>query len=100
MPGMAPAMERLTAAGLEIRADMITFLHLGIDVVAVQRPRALRDTLKAMGIDATENDLRRLPYRLPWQLPELQARLLRDMLEATGAQADLVDLTDAGAAHP
>lgn len=98
--GMAPAMERLTAAGLEIRADMITFLHLGIDVVAVQRPRALRDTLKAMGIDATENDLRRLPYRLPWQLPELQARLLRDMLEATGAQADLVDLTDAGAAHP
>lgn len=91
---VAPAMESLTAAGLGIRAVLVTFLHLGVDVVAAQHPRALRDTLKAIGIDATEHDLRRLPYRLPWRLPELQARLLRDTLEAAGARADLVDLTD------
>lgn len=96
---MAPAMERLTAAGLEIRADLVTFLHLGVDIVAAQHPRALRDTLKAIGIETTESDLRRLPYRLPWRLPELQARLLRDTLEAAGARTELVDVTDTEA-HP
>lgn len=94
---MAPALERLTAAGLSIRADLVTFLHLGIDVVAARNPRAVRDTLSAMGLETTEHDLRRLPYRLPWRLPELQARLLRDTLEAAGARSDLVDLTEAGA---
>jgi hypothetical protein len=96
---MAPAMHALTAAGLEIRADLITFLHLGVDVVATQHPRAVRDALKSMGVDATEHDLRRLPYRLPWRLPELQARLLRDTLETIGARAELVDLADTGH-HP
>jgi hypothetical protein len=97
--GMAPAMEALAAAGLDIRADLVTFLHLGVDVVAAPQPRALRDALQAMGVAATDLDLRRLPYRLPWRLPELQARLVRDTLEAAGAQADLVHL-GAAEAHP
>jgi len=96
---LAPAMDRLTAAGLEIRADLVTFLHLGVEIVAAAYPRRLRDTLKALGLQTSEHDLRRLPYRLPWRLPELQARLLRDTLESIGARADLVDLTAAGA-HP
>lgn len=95
--GMAPAMERLTAAGLAIRADLVTFLHLGIEIAAAPQPRGVRDALAAMGLETTEQDLRRLPYRLPWRLPELQARLLRDTLEAAGARADLVDLAATGA---
>lgn len=94
---MASAMDRLAAAGLCIRADLVSFLHLGMEITAAPQPRTLRAALNALGIDATDHDLRRLPYRLPWRLPELQARLVRDTLEASGARVDLLDLAAAGA---
>lgn len=87
--GMTDAMDRLTAAGLEIRADLVTFLHLRLEITGIGDPRAVNAVLRAMSI--AEADFRRLPYRLPFHMPELQARMLRDTLEATGAQADLFD---------
>lgn len=94
---MTSAMERLTSAGLEIRADLITFLHLGVEITDAPQPRAISQALNAMGIETSETQLRRLPYRLPYHMPELQARMLRDTLECSGARASLIDPLAEGA---
>ena len=90
-PEMPAAMEDLAAAGLDIRADLMTFAHLGLEIIAADRPRAVRETLETIGLSIEETALRQLPYRLPYQLPELQARLVRDALHLCGAEANLVD---------
>jgi hypothetical protein len=95
---MLPALERLTASGLEIRADLISFQHLGVEITDASRPRAVSDALQALGIEARARDLCDLPYRLPVSLPELQARVLRESLAGAGARAELIDLTPAEAA--
>lgn len=91
---MTNAMERLAASGLTIRADLVTFQHLGLEITAADRPGTVTAALRAIGIDATETDLCRLPYRLPYHMPELQARMVRDTLESSGARADLFDPTE------
>ena len=93
---MHAALEQLTAAGLDIRADLISFLHLGVEIIKAPFPQRVVQTLRALGIEATERDLRSLPYRLPFVLPEVQARLLRDSLECSGAETAYVDSSDIG----
>ena len=88
------ALERLTAAGLTIRADLVTFLHLGLEITKAPRARDTVETLRAIGVEATEAVLRRLPYRLPYHMPELQARMVREMLERSGAQVEFIDPAD------
>ncbi|MCV6585270.1 MAG: hypothetical protein OIF47_07030 [Marinibacterium sp.] len=88
---LADVLDGLAGAGLEIRADLVSFAHLGLDITRAPRPADVRDTLAAIGIGVDEAALRQLPYRLPCALPELQARLLRDALALCGAQADLID---------
>lgn len=95
---MSAMLEQLTAAGLEIRADLITFLHLGLEIIKAPRPHMVIETLRAIGIDSSENALRRLPYRLPFFLPELQARMLRDTLAWSGAETVFIDPMESEAA--
>lgn len=94
---LASALEAMTAAGLELRADLITFLHLGLEITGTSDPAGLARTLSALGLQSQDRNLAALPVRLPYHLPELQARILRDSLVASGAQVELVDAAEIGA---
>lgn len=92
---LAEAMSALARARLEVRADLVTFLHLGVEVVsAPSRPRLAR-TLSALGLEAQILGTSPLPIRLPYLMPELQARLLRDALSAQGIEATFFDVLEA-----
>lgn len=90
-PELEGAMTALSEAGLQIRADLITFLHLGVEIVASRAPERLRDALMSLGVLGRGAPLPALPYRLPYRMPELQARLLRDTLNAAGSEVELID---------
>lgn len=84
-------LDALAAAGLEVSAELVTFLHLGLEIVAAESPRRLQGTLTELGILKAGEMLPRLPFRLPYHMPELQARLMRDSLAGIGVRAMLVE---------
>lgn len=90
-------MTRLTGAGMMVRADLVTFQRLGVEITRAGTLTDLSRTLRALGIQAPEAQLRRMPYRLPFHLPELQARIVRDALETTGSVVALFDPTEEAA---
>ena len=84
-------LEKLYENNLEVRADMITFLHVGLKIIATDTPRDLSITLADLGILKQGEALSSMPYQIPYHLPELQARLLRDSLSQCGAQTVFVE---------
>ncbi|MEM9059526.1 MAG: pectate lyase [Pseudomonadota bacterium] len=80
----------LADAGLELRADLLTFLHLGVAIVGTDDPHATLKTLTELGL-WQQAAMPPLPWRAPWHMPELQARILRNTLERAGAHVDLID---------
>lgn len=78
-------LEKLAESGLEVRSDMITFLQLGLRIISSNEGKDLGNALTDMGILKNGEMLPSFPYQLPYHLPELQARLLRDTLIASGA---------------
>lgn len=85
----------LVDAGLEVHAELATFLQLGVHVTGWSAPPSARAALQAAGIT---DPPAAPPFTVgPW--PELTARLVRSMLTRSGAEADLADaeLIDAGA---
>ncbi len=86
MPG---ALERLAAAGLSVRADLVTFLHLGIELVSARRGVDPARVLARLGIETGGPVM--VPGRLPFAMPDLQARLVRDALAGAGIEAALFE---------
>ena len=83
----------LTQAGLSVRADLISFMPLGLKITHTREPRQLQRTLQSLGLlDVAQTTLPALPFQLPYALPELQARVVRGALEASGTAAELVEI--------
>lgn len=83
----------LTQAGLHVRADLISFMPLGLKIIHTREPRQLQHTLQSLGLlDSSHTTLPPLPFQLPYALPELQARVVRSALQASGTNAELVEL--------
>ncbi|WP_028671780.1 hypothetical protein [Saccharospirillum impatiens] len=82
----------LTKAGLSVRADLISFMPLGLSITHTREPRQLRQTLHSLGLIDSSRTLPALPFKLPYALPELQARVVRSVLEATGTSTELVEV--------
>ncbi|WP_172332163.1 hypothetical protein [Mangrovicoccus sp. HB161399] len=86
---MPAALERLAAAGLSVRADLVTFLHLGVELVSARRGVDPGRVLQRLGIETGGRVA--VPGRLPFAMPELQARLVRDALAGAGIEAALYE---------
>lgn len=92
-PQLQSTLLALTRAGLTVRADLISFMPLGLKITHTRAPRQLQHTLQSLGLlDSTHNTLPALPFQLPYALPELQARVVRSALQASGTKAELVEL--------
>ncbi|PTV95464.1 hypothetical protein C8J27_104100 [Rhodobacter aestuarii] len=88
---VGPMLEHFGAAGLDVRAELVTFLNLGIEIIAAPNPADLARLLQDLGFDLPDTGQRRFPMRLPFALPELQARILREALSSAGIHAELFD---------
>ncbi|SEG11226.1 pectate lyase [Marinobacterium lutimaris] len=87
------AMEACCAAGLNVRADLISFMHLGLRITRTSQPARLHSTLSSLGLlDPGQNSLPELPFSLPCSFPELQARIIRSALKAAGTEVELVEV--------
>lgn len=83
---LAERLERLTAVGLEVRAELTTFQQLGLEVQSARVPGALAAVLRRFGLLAEGDRSPACPFVLDRRLPELQARVLRAALEDAGAE--------------
>lgn len=86
-------MTALTAAGLDVRADLVTFLHLGLEITDAPGAVSVGKLLTSLGLKQPATGRLNLPLRLPFHFPEVQARVLRDTLIAQGLEVDLIDET-------
>lgn len=77
----------LDEAGLEVHAELATFLQLAVRVTAWTSPSAARSVLRAAGLPDPPNTP---PFTVgPW--PALTARLVRTTLTRAGAEAELAE---------
>jgi hypothetical protein len=84
-------MRRFEAVGLRMRADLITFQLLGVEVMRWEDRPALEATLEELGLLPEDDALpAKGPWRSPGMLPELRARVALDALRRVGARARLV----------
>jgi len=81
------ALAAYAEAGLEARADLISFRHYSLEITGAADRAALAAQLAANGLAAPP----RLPWVTPEALPETRARLVRWLLESVGAEAYLVE---------
>ncbi|GGB86564.1 hypothetical protein GCM10011352_10570 [Marinobacterium zhoushanense] len=87
-------MLAFSEAGLSVRADLISFMHLGLKITRTAQPSLLNQTLRSLGLlDTKRNHLPELPFQLPCVLPELQARVIRYALRTAGTEAELVEVS-------
>lgn len=82
---------KFNEAGMLLRADMITFMQLGLEIIQVKSYRNVSKTLSDLGVLKSGEMLNKVPFRLPYHMPELQARLLRDSLVHQGAETIFVE---------
>lgn len=90
---VAQQLASFAEAGLTVRADLITFQTLGLEVLSLTNPVSLMQVLEGFGLYKPGQPLPRPPFRLPGVLPELQARIIRTALEDTGAQITFVEVS-------
>ena len=90
------SVSTLSKAGLQLRADLVTFLHLGLQITDTDDARMTLQALNSLGL-WKQSSMPKLPWRAPWHLPELQARILRDTLESAGAYVEMIDPTEEAA---
>lgn len=77
--------------GFNVRADLITFQMLGLEVQSVPQPGALKRVLVDFGLQAPSQSLPRTPFLVTGMMPELQARITRSAIEVTGSVVGLVE---------
>lgn len=85
------ALPAYASAGLRVAAELVSFQHVGIEIVSSTAPRETAEALTALGLAAPGKPLPRLPHRAVAAVPELQARMLRAALEQTGATIAFVE---------
>ena len=88
------ALDEFARAGVQARADLITFLRFGVEVTKIRERAELERSLDRLGVTAADAELRQLPWRYPHHLSHLQARLVRDALAAAGAETLLVEASE------
>ena len=86
-------MAELEATGIKVRADLITFQVLGLEVLEIPNSTRLAKVLEDLVLLKPGELLPRPPFRLPGAMPELQARITRAALEACGARIALVEVS-------
>ena len=86
-----PKLQALTEAGLQVRADLITFAQYSIVVKSGSNLGAISSVLRKLDLLPPEDSVRQLPYTLPYVLPELQARLLAETLAGQGIVTEFLD---------
>ncbi len=84
-------MTALSDAGLQMRADLISFQMLGLEVLSVAQPSATINVLQGYGLLKAGQGLPRTPFKLDGVMPELQAKLVKAALEGSGADVDYVE---------
>jgi hypothetical protein len=86
------AMRALTEVGLVMRADLVTFQMLGLEIVAISDATATLNTLLSHGLLEPGDALPRTPFQLPAKLPELYAKMIKSSLQNSGADVDFVEM--------
>ncbi len=79
-------MAAFDAVGLSLRAELITFQNLGLQVLSLSDQAELQRTLEGFGLHQPGSNLPPPPFQIPGVMPELQARILRAALEDAGAR--------------
>ncbi len=86
-------MEEFAEAGIKVRADLITFQVLGLEVLEISDIPRLKKVLEDLELLQPGEPLPRAPFMLPGVMPELQARVTRAALEDCGARIALVEVS-------
>jgi hypothetical protein len=84
-------MASFIEAGLAVRADMITFQMLGLEVTSVSNPSATKHTLERFQLHEAGHPLPQVPFIIQGFMPELRARVIRCAIENTGANIAFVE---------
>jgi len=77
--------------GLEVKATLITFQMLGLEILSLSDQLSTMQVLKHFGQYGDNQVLLRPPFVLPHIMPELQARIIRGALEDSGAEVAFVE---------
>lgn len=84
-------MTAFSKAGLSVRADMITFQLLALQVLSVSNSAAIKQVLEQFQLHEAGCPLPHVPFTLQGFMPELRARVIRCALEDTGANIGFVE---------
>lgn len=88
---MGEKMAAFSDLGFDVRADLITFQTLGLEVQSAPQPGPLKQVMTDLGFHDPSKPLSRTPFQVNCTMPELQARIARTAIEATGARVRLVE---------
>ena len=91
--GIGDYLETFAEAGLQLRADLITFQMLGIRILSCKNRLLLQEVLERFGLWPAGKTLPRTPFDLDGVMPELRARVIGAALEDTSA---VVEFTESG----
>jgi len=81
-------MQAFSQDHLPVQADLITFQMLGIEIKRADNLPKMINVLHGLGVSGLNEHIS-LPFRLPNDYPELQARVIRSTLEDLGVDAAL-----------
>lgn len=88
---MSRRMAEFSELGFNVRAELITFQMLGLEVQSVPQPGPLKKVLVDFGLHDPSQPLPKPPFLVTDMMPELQARITRSALESTGSLVRLVE---------
>lgn len=94
VPGteLAQPMAAFAEVDLDVRADMITFQMLGLEILSLSDRASTVQSLESFGLHQQGKPLPRTPFSLPGVMPELKARIIRAALEDTGAEVTFMEV--------
>ena len=88
MQNMQEIADAFNAVGLETRAEMITFQHVGLEVTEVGNTAEVTALFASLGVEDLAKTLPKVPFDLGFSLPELQARMWKAALEDRGCEVE------------
>lgn len=88
---MSRIEDKLTQLGLSIEADMISFLHMGIQINSAPNQEKLSKLLSELGLEFDQKALPKTPFILPYAMPDLKARIMEYLCLSKGVKVELID---------